>query len=601
MPPPSQDEPTLRQALQELKRLLHLIRPHWGALSKGLVLGPVAGLIGMIPPYLTKLLIDEVYPTQDIPLMYVLVGALLAVGCAAAITKVIHALYMFYVASRVKNDARLYFFNHLQHLSTEFFTTHKVGEVTSRFRDVGRALHTVTRVSRVFFTHGIYLIIVPPFLVFLEWRLALVVVVTLPISFGIVLLAGKRLRRQWRKTSEAYADLSAMQVETLTHIRTLRPLGIEHHVYREAQSKITSAMSMEVKAGSLRFLVRGLNQVLQAILIAGLAFMGWTFILDGTMTLGSYVAFIAYLGFMTQPLQRMVELFSDFQHSAVNLRRMFEYLDADTEQDPSHAYEPRKPIRDHLNGAVHFSNVGFRYGSSATPVLQELNLDVEAGTSLSIVGASGSGKTTLLRLLTQLETPCEGQILLDGRPLSSLRIQDVRRQISVVWQDHVLISGTIRDNLTLGTDGVDDTRVRRALRTCRMLKFVESLPDGLDTPVAEGGASLSGGQQQRLALARALVRDASIVVLDEVTSNLDRQTEAAILGDLLPQLESMTVFFVTHRIDTARKTDQICVIDEGRVAQVGRHHDLARNCEAYASMLNASDVPPVSSETVIAN
>ncbi|HEV7586966.1 MAG TPA: ABC transporter ATP-binding protein, partial [Longimicrobium sp.] len=297
-------------------------------------------------------------------------------------------------------------------------------------------------------------------------------------------------------------------------------------------------------------------------------------------TLGTYIAFTAYMGYLYNPLQQITGLFSDFQQTAVNLGRMFEYLDSPVEQDPAGAYLPPAPVTHVIEGDVRLRDLSFGY-SEEKRVLHDVNLHFPRGTITAVVGPSGAGKSSLLRLITRMEEPDAGQVFVDGSPVTAMPLADLRRQVSVVWQEFGLMQGTVWENLTLGTDAPTRARVDDAVRLCRLDGLVAELPNGYETSVAEWGATLSGGQRQRMAIARALVRDTPVLLLDEATSNIDMQTETEILRDLFARVGGKTVIFVTHRVQTAALADQICVIDAGRVVGVGTDAELMRDCEPY--------------------
>lgn len=585
MPPAQPTEiPPLREAFQQFLRLLRLIRSYWGPLIKGMALGLVLGIIGMITPYLSKLLIDEVYPTRNLTLMEVLVAGILVVSVAQAVMGAIRSYFTSYTTSHLANATSLLFFNHLQHLRTRFFDEHRVGEIISRFADVRNSLSSVSRVFETIFVNGVYLLLVPPFLFLLQWKLAIVSLITVPLTVVITAASGRLLRRFWKKSAEAYADLGAFQVEVLSHIRTLKAMSLEHHTYERAREQIQTALQVQLKAGGWSQVFGTLTAVVRALGTAVFTWYAWTLIVKGEMTLGTYIAFTAYMGYLYNPLQQITGLFSDFQQTAVNLGRMFEYLDSPVEQDPAGAYLPPPPVEHVVEGDVRLRDLSFGY-SAEKRVLHDVNLHFPRGSITAVVGPSGAGKSSLLRLITRMEEPDAGQVFIDNTPAGSLALADLRRQVSVVWQEFALMQGTVWENLTLGTDNPTRARVDDAVRLCRLEALLRDLPEGYDTNVAEWGATLSGGQRQRMAIARALVRDTPVLLLDEATSNVDLQTESEILRDLFARVEGKTIIFVTHRVQTAVLADQICVIDAGRVAGVGTHAELQRDCEAYRQLL----------------
>lgn len=592
MPPPQQraEIPPLREAFQQFMRLLRVIRPYWSPLAKGMWLGLVLGMFGMVTPYLSKLLIDEVYPTRDVTLMHVLVAGTLAVAATSAVLGAIRGYFTTYTTSHLSNATSLLFFNHLQHLPARFFDEHRVGEVMSRFGDVRSSLQSVSRVFETLFVNGAYLILVPPFLFLLQWKLAIVALITIPATVALTTLSARIMRKYWKLSAEAYADLNAFQVEVLSHIRTLKAMAREHFVYDHARTQMRGALNVQLKAGGFGQIFGALNGIIRALGTALYTWYSWRLILGGEMTLGTYIAFSAYIGYLYNPLAQVTGLFAEFQQSAVSLGRMFEYLDKETEQVPEDAHVPPPPIEQVIEGDIRLRDVWFGY-SEEKQVLRGLDVHFARGTITSVIGTSGVGKSSLLRLVMRMETPGKGQVFFDGVPAASISLPDLRRQVAVVWQEVSLLNGTIWDNLTLGVENPTRAQVDDAVRLCRLDDLLADLPLGYDTPVGEWGSTLSGGQRQRLSLARAVVRDAPVLLLDEATSNVDMATETEILRDLFARLRGKTVVYVTHRVSTAALADQIIVLEDGRAAAVGTHAELVADSDLYRQLLSGGALP----------
>jgi ABC-type bacteriocin/lantibiotic exporter with double-glycine peptidase domain len=590
--PRAREAAPIGDAIRQFRRLLGLMQVFWGQLASGIAMGVVVGLLAMAAPYVSKLLIDEVYPTENVTLMHVLVGVLLAVGVANALLSGVRGYYIMHVSARLSHVTGLMFFNHLQHLPTRFFDEHRVGEVMSRFGDVRLSLNSIFNVLGTLVTQGVYLILVPPFLFVLNWRLALVAVAAVPFTIGATALAAGFLRRTHRRTAEAAADLSAMQVEVFSHMRTLKGLGLEHDIYRRARDQSHRLLGRQVALAGVNHGFLALNDLIQTASAVVLTWYGWTLILEGRMTLGTLIAFLAYVTYLVKPLQQLTKMYGDFQQNAVSLSRMFEYLDMPPEQDAREAYVPPGPVVHPITGNVRLRGASFGY-TPEKRVLEDVDLHLRRGRVTAIVGASGAGKSSLLRLVCRMAEPDAGAVLFDDVPASQIPLRDVRRQVTVVWQDVGLLRGTLWDNLTLGAQDASPERVREVVRLCQLEEMVRELPEGYETPVSEWGASLSGGQRQRVALARAIVRDAPVLLLDEATSNLDIQTEGEILPAIFAALRARTVAFVTHRLATAAWADHVVLLRAGRVLDAGTHEELLQRCEVYRQMQAAgAEEPP---------
>ena len=579
----SEDKIQLRDSFRYLVRLLVLVKPYWGKLAKGLSLSLVLGLIGMVVPYLTKLLIDKVYPSQDVTLLGVIVLTVLGISMASTIIGTLQGYYNLVINAHLNNSTSLMFFNHLQHLKIRFYDDHRVGEVMSRFRDVGKSLGAVSNLFQVILVNGIYLFLVPPFLFLLNWKLAFVSLISLPLTVVIISASGKFVRKYWKRSAEAFAELNAFQVESLSNIQLIKSMVLETYVFRKCKDQIEKAVNIQLRAGAVGQTMGLFNSFIRIVNTALFTWLGWKYILTKEMTLGDYMAFTAYIGYLYNPLAQVVGLFSDFQRSSVSLSRMYEYLDSDVEQTPDFVYKDASPLTNKIHGDIELRNVGFSYDGGKT-ILSNVNLKIAQGTVIAILGPSGSGKTTLLRLLSGMETLREGTILFDGRPSSSFTLYELRKQVSVVWQEVGIVKGSIWDNLTMGLEIPDEVAVNRLMEICKMDELIKSLPNGLQTELSEWGSTLSSGQRQRIAIARAVLRNSPVLLLDEVTSSIDIATEVDLLKNLFEFLKGKTIIFVTHRMTCTHLSDKICFLEGGQIGSTGSHEELLVENPWYRQM-----------------
>lgn len=575
--------PTLRQSLRNFRRFVLLIRSYWKGLTKSGLLAGAIGLVTMVPPYLSKLLIDRVYRSSDVSLMEVLVLGILAASVTTALMNALRTYYAQFIGASLGSTITLAFFNHVQHLRPAFFDRHRVGEVVSRLQDVRGSLSMILKVAETVFTSSVYLIIVPVFLVLLQWQLALIALVAIPLTVVISAFASSMQRAYVKRTAEAYAELNAMHVEVFSNVRALKMLSVEGEMYRRIREALRVALRSQMTANGIGQVLGSVSSILNAAATALVTWCAWKLILAQQMTLGDYIAFTLCIGYVYGPLTQIAGLLLDFQRSSVNLARMFEYLDEPPEQDPRLVYGAERNVSHSFSGEVSFRGVWSGYEAGQF-VLRDISLHIPAGQVTAIVGPSGAGKSSLLRILCRYEQPEGGAVYVDGIELGQIALSDLRRQIAVVWQDVGLIRGTIWENLTLGAGSVAKEDVDEAVRICELGNLIASLPAGYDTPLAEWGGTLSSGQRQRLAIARALVRRAAILLLDEATANLDVSTEQALLSGVLSRERRQTIIFVTHRVATAARADRICVLSEGRVVGYDSHQALLERVPLYRQL-----------------
>ncbi len=589
--PPVAPIPSLREAARYFVRLLFLVRPFWRPVLTGILLGFATSLIGLATPLVTKLLVDEVYPTRDLRLLEVLVLAMFSVALARAFVGAVRSTYTQFASAELNSTTLLFFFNHIQHQPVHFFDQRRVGEIMSRSGDVRASLAGIFRTFETILTSGTYMVLVPPILVIMNWRLALLSLITLPITTLISIASGRITRKLSKETAEAQAEMSATQMEVLSQIRTLKLASAEHAVYSQVAAQAEDVLRLQVRSGGFGVFIGFVNSIIKAIGAAIYTWFAWTFITHGELTLGEFLAFSAYVGYMVGPVSRVGSLMAEFQQSAVSLGRMFEYIDAPPESPPSSVYAPRPVISAPIGGGFELREVSFGY-SPDRPALTSVSLRIPARSVTALVGPSGAGKSSLLRLLCRVDDPSSGEISIGGVPLRSVPLVDLRRQMAVVWQEMGVVRGTMWDNLTIGAESVERSAVELAVKICRLDETIAALPEGYETPIAEWGASLSAGQRQRVALARALIRKSPVVLLDEATANIDVATESMILRDLFEATAGQTVVFVTHRIVTAALADHVCLLVDGKVEGSGPHQELLVSSPRYADLYRMASGPP---------
>lgn len=559
---------SLREILRYLARLAQLIRRHWPGLFRGVILTLIVALFSMAGPYVSKLLIDNAYPARDVGLMEALVTGLLVLTISTTWMSALQGYFGQIIQARLGSATALLFFNHVQHLPVAFFDTHQVGEVLSRFTDVRSAIATFSNAFETVLTSILFLVLVPPFLVFLNWKLALLSVVVVPLTTAVTILTSRYVRRYYQQSAEGAASLSAYQTEALSQMRNLKAMALEQPTYDRVSAETHTVVHSSLRAARVQSIVMLVNGTVRGIGTCAFTWFAWTLIFRGELTLGGFIAFTSYLAYLTTPLTRITTLVGSLQQSSVSLARMFEYLDLPVEQDPTSVYIPRAHVTKRLCGDIRFNRVSFGYTPSTT-LLRSVNLWLPAESITVVTGTSGSGKSTLLRLVPRFVQPESGTISIGDVGVSDVSLSELRRQVAVVWQEPFMVRSTLLENLLLGAPTTARPQVDRVLEVCQLSDVVARLTRGVDTKIAEWGATLSGGERQRIAIARALLRDTPTLLLDEATANLDEATESALLSGLRAEFASRTILLVSHRHAVLKYADRVVRIEDGSATLTG--------------------------------
>jgi ABC-type multidrug transport system fused ATPase/permease subunit len=547
-----------------------LVASHKGRLALGLVIMLINRLAGLVLPASSKYLIDDVIGRRHTELLVPLALAAGAATLVQAITSFGLSQVLGVAAQRAITDMRRRVEAHVARLPVRFFDSTKSGVLISRIMTDAEGIRNLVGNGLVQLAGSLVTALLAlAYLFYLSWRLTVANIFALA-AFGFAMAtAFSRLRPIFRERGKINAEVTGRLNETLGGIRIVKTYTAEkreelvftrgaHRLFRNVASSITGVSAITAFSTA----VIGIIGVIM-IIVGGRA------ILAGQMTVGEFFNYILFTGLLAAPVVQMASIGTQISEAFAGLDRIHELLGMTTEDQEDAAKGPL----DEIAGEVTFESVRFEY-NPGVPVLKNIGFRAPAGTTTALVGSSGSGKSTLISLVMAFNRPLSGRILVDGRDLSSLRLRDYRQQLGVVLQDNFLFDGTIAENIKYGNPHATIADIKRVSRIAHADEFIETFEQGYDTVVGERGVKLSGGQRQRVSIARAILADPRILVLDEATSSLDSESEAMIQDGLRSLRQGRTTFVIAHRLSTIRSADQILVLEAGEIVERGTHAEL---------------------------
>jgi ATP-binding cassette subfamily B protein len=561
-------------------RILGLTKPHWKwVIGFLLAIASVSGLDSFFT-YLSKRIVDEgiVAGNKD-----ALIGILSIYG-ALLVVQAIFAFFFIYLAGvlgeRIRYDLRKALFNHLQKLSLSYYSRTPVGWIMSRVTsDTERVADLVTW-GLLDMTWGFMNIVTSMiFMLIISWKLAILVFIALPILFYVSIQFRKRILVQFRNVRKLNSKITGAYNENITGVRVIKALGRESGNLEEF-SYITSDMyKASYRAAWLSALFLPTVQIVSSFALGAIVWYGGLQADYGLITIGGIQAFVSYVTFMMWPIQDLARVFAEMQHAMASGERIFSLLDAvPSVKDQPKAYDPGT-----IFGEIEFDQVSFAYEDNK-PVLQDFSLKVKPGETIALVGPTGGGKTTIVNLLCRMYEPTKGKIKINGKDYTEFSLHGIQSRIGMVLQTPHLFSGTIRENLRYGRLDATDDEIERAAQLAGAHEFITKLEKGYEEPVGEGGNLLSVGQKQLISLARAVLANPELFIMDEATSSVDTLTEALIQQGMETLMKNSTSFIIAHRLSTIKKANRIIVIEDGQISEIGSHSELLKKGGKYYNL-----------------
>ncbi len=546
----------------------------------------MAGAAGLnaLRIYLIKPLQDKVFVGHDWNTLQNLMWWLPTVSVALGIFSYLQNYLMASVGQRAITDLRKDMFDHVQKMSMEFFSATSTGKLTARFTNDLSALQNVIARAPIYTVRdGLTAIFNMGLIFYLNWRFALLTISVLPFSGFIIYRLGKSLRRAGRKGQEQMGELYGViqeNVQSASVVKAYHAEALESGRFHTSNRKF---LDMGLRFARKDTISAPLMEMIGALILSLLLWKGGRDVISGVWTAGSFLAFITYAVMTYRPMKNFAELNAQLQLGVASAERIFELLD----EVPSIQDMPNAHPLPAFSKDIEFKNVSFRYrnvdGKASEPrwALKDVDLKIHAGEIIALVGPSGAGKTTLAMMLPRFYDPTSGQVLLDGQDIRSITLNSLRTQIGFVTQEVLLFNETIRYNIAYGKPEATQVEIEAAAEAANAHSYIQKLPQGYDTMIGERGVRLSGGERQRLSIARALLKNPPVLILDEATSSLDAESERLVQEAVERLMAHRTVVVIAHRLATVRKADRILVLERGQIVEEGNHEVLLARGGTY--------------------
>lgn len=571
-----------KKSQRYLRRALRYILPYWHLESIALFCAIVTAFLTLVNPWINKILIDDVIVNKNVRILKIVCLLFLAATVLEAIFSTLQGYLFTFIGQRAMVNMRHQLFSHLQRFSLSYFNKEKTGRIMSVFTSdipAMQELYTSTLVD--FITDMLRFVVTLLAMIKIDWKLTIIALPGLPLFVTALKLFSQPVRDISRKIQSENARLSESLQESISGIREAKAFTQEEYEINHLLNIFKRLLRVKLKQN---LLTASSNVTSGLITMCGMIFvlfLGGMKAINGTMQMGVLVAFVSYLSRLYSPVRNFMGLNNRIQSAMGAAERVFGFLDISVQiQDKADAITLAKST-----GSVRFENVCFAY-EEGKEVLKDINLSVEAGEVIALVGTSGAGKSTLVCLLLRFYDPCSGDIFVDGYNLKDIKISSLRTQVSAVFQDIFLFGASIRENIQFGRRDATFEEILAAAKAANAHDFIMELPNGYETQVGERGVKLSGGQKQRISVARALLRNPRILILDEATSALDSESEKEIEGALEKLMEGRTSFIIAHRLSTIKRADRIVVLNSGSIKEVGTHEQLLKEEGIYSKLYN---------------
>jgi len=556
---------------QLYKRLLVYVKPHWAKMLFATVMAAVVSATNTASAWIVKPVMDDMLINQDKRMLKIIPFALVAIFVVKGLGRFLQSTTMNSLGQKIITILRSDLYKHLQKLSLSFFHKNHSAVLMSRItNDVSRLSDIGTYVVADFFRQVFTVSGLLIYIFWMDWRLSLTYLVAAPAVVYPIHTISNKLRKISKDSQVKMAHLNTVLHETFAGVKIVKAFSMEKYERERFDKENNRLYRIELKRIKNDEILSPLMETMGAVGTAFVIWFGGWSVMRGTTTPGSFMSFLAAVALLYTPLRKLGKMNGTFQKGMAAAERVFEVFDAPPEITDKEGAQEFSGI----SHSLEYKNLSFRYNGHDNMVLKDINLKVKAGEVIALVGLSGAGKTTMLDLIPRFYNVTEGNLLFDGVDVSDLRVASLRKQVGIVTQETILFNDTIFNNITYGSHDATEEQVIEATKRAYAHDFISELADKYQTVIGERGTGLSGGQRKRLTIARAFLKNPSILIFDEATSELDSESEKLVQMALENLMRGKTTFIIAHRLSTVRGADRIIVIDEGRIVEQGTHNEL---------------------------
>lgn len=567
--------------MNEFKRILRLSKPHIPKFLLAMVCMLAVGATTSALAFLVKPALDGIFLAKDVAKLKWIPLIIVAMYFIKGVCSYGQTILMNFIGQRVVTDLRSDLYNHIQKQSLSFFGKNPTGILMSRItNDVNLIQGAVSEAVSSLFKDSFTLVGLIFVIFYRDWKLAIIAVFVFPLTIYPIAKFGEKMRKIATGTQVTMGSLTSMLQETISGTRIVKAFGMEAYEGRRFSKENEDLFRLFMKSVSIRAISSPFMEFLGGLGIAAIVFYGGYQVIQGTSTPGTFFSFLTALIMLYEPVKRLTNVNNTFQQGISAATRVFDIMD----RTPGIRNREGAIELPRISRGIEIRDVTFSYGDE--PVLRNINLAVKAGEVVAFVGMSGGGKTTLVNLIPRFYDVTEGQILIDGHDIRDVTMESLREQIGIVTQQTILFNDTVRNNIAYGDIQKSEEEIVNAAKAANAYQFIRNLPRGFDTIIGEQGARLSGGEKQRLSIARALLKDAPILILDEATSSLDTESEMEVQGALENLMKGRTTLVIAHRLSTISHADRIIVLVAGEIVEEGTHETLLAKKGEYFKLYN---------------